>query len=128
MALADASHILVTTFADGGRQASAERIVALPDAEVGFWTPDITAWQPRLAASPVVTVQACNSRGAVDREQPLLEGRARVVLDGPLLQAAREATHAKYGLAVRASGWVDRLKELGGEVTPEGAVVIDVVG
>lgn len=129
MALADAPRLVVTTFPRGAEPvASAEWVVAAGDRRVGFWTPDATAWTARLAGSAVVTVRAANRLGKVDREAPLLEGRAEVVTDGAVLERVREATHAKYGLGAGVAGLVDRVKELGGQKTPEAAIVIDVVG
>lgn len=129
MALADASRLVVTTFdAAGSPLASSEWVVPAGDRGVGFWTPDATAWTQRLAASPVVTLRAANALGVVDREAPLLEGRAEVVGEGVLLAEVRAATRAKYGLRATAAGVIDRVREFGGAATPEGAVVIDVVG
>lgn len=129
MALADAPRLVVTSFPPGAEpQASTEWVVAAGDRRVGFWTPDVTAWVARLSACDVVTVRAANQFGAVDREAPLLEGRAEVVTDGEVLELVRAATRAKYGLGAGVAGIVDRIKELGTDKTPEGAIVIDVVG
>lgn len=129
MALADAARLVVTTFREGSEpEHSTEWVVSAGVGRVGFWTPDATAWTRRLAASAVVTMRAANALGTVDREAPLLEGRAEVVTEGPLLDEVRDATRAKYGLGAAMAGFVDRIHELGGARTPEAAVVIDVVG
>lgn len=129
MALSDAARLIVTTFAAGGvAQASTEWVVPAGDRQIGFWTPDVGDWTQRLAESAVVTVRAANQFGKVVREAPLLEGRAEIVTDGPLLDEVREATRAKYGVGTTVAGVIDRLKELGGPVTPEAAIVIDIVG
>ncbi len=129
MALTDHSHILVTTFnAEGVTEASVEWVVGLPDDRIGFWTPDITGWQTRLAVSPVVTIQACNSRGRVIRAEPLLEGRAELEYAGLVFEQLKKATHDKYGIKASWAGLVDRAKEISGPDTPEGGVVFNIVG
>lgn len=129
MGIADERHVRVTTFGAGGDAvASTEWIVGLADARLACWTPDATGWPARLAASPVVTIQAAGPTGAVRREAPLLEGRAELVTEGPALAEARELTMKKYAVAAPAAGLLDSARELGGTRTPEGAVVITVVG
>lgn len=129
MAITDARHILVTTWdAESRPEATPEWVVGLPDARIGFWTADATEWTRRLAVSGVVSVQACSRTGRVDRQQPVLEGRAELVLSGPVFDEGKAATRERYGVAAGASGVLDRLRELGGDETPEGVVVIDIVG
>ncbi len=129
MAITDARRILVTTWdAEGNAEATPEWVVGLPDARIGFWTADATEWTRRLGHSPVLSVQASGRTGRVDRQQPLLEGRGELVLVGPVFEAVKAATREKYGVATSAAAILDRLKELGGGETPEGVVIIDVVG
>lgn len=129
MAIADERHMRVSTFgASGEPEASTEWVVVLGDSRIGFWTPDATAWTARLAASPVVTVQACGATGTVKREHPLLEGRAELVREGPTFDEVKAAIQAKYALGATAAGLVDKVRELGGTTTPELAVVINIVG
>jgi hypothetical protein len=129
VALTDHSHILVTTFGpDGVAESSVEWIVGLPDDRVGFWTPDVTGWQERLAVSPVVTIQACSSRGKVIRGEPLFEGRAELEFAGVVFDQLRKATHDKYGIRASLAGLVDKARELAGPDTPEGGVVFTIVG
>ncbi len=129
MGVADHKRICVTTFAaDGTAQASTEWVVALGDTRIGIWLPDAAAWAARLAASSsVVTVQACSVTGTVDRTEPVLEGRAELLADGPVYDEVQAATQAKYGLGASVKGLLDTVKEWGGK-TPEGAVVINIVG
>lgn len=129
MGIADYKRILVTTFDEtGAATASAENVVTLSDTRIGCWTPDITTWDGRLVQSNVVTVQACNSGGKPNREEPLFEGRADIELEGALLEEVKAKTFAKYGLGATLESWVDKAKELGGKKTPEGAIVINIVG
>lgn len=129
MPIADERHMRVTTFGPAGEPASStEWVVGLDDSRIGFWTPDSTEWTARLATSPVVTVQASGSTGTVKREQPLLEGRAELLADGPVFDEVKAAILAKYSVAAPAAGLLDSVRELGGTRTPEAAVVIDVVG
>ena len=127
MKLSDAERVMVTTFADGARTATAEWVVQLDDDTVGFWTPDITVWPARLAGSDVVSVQAADDRGRVMIEEPVLEGRAHIVTEGPEFEALRDRTKAKYRIGTAFAGVVDKVKELRGPDTPEGAVVLHIV-
>lgn len=127
MKLADAEKVLITTFADGAQQATAEWVVGLDDDRVGFWAPDVTEWEPRLAASAVVSLQAANDRGRAVLDEPVLEGRAQLVTEGPDFDALRDLTREKYRLGATVASVLDAVKELGGPETPEGAVVIHIV-
>ena len=129
MRLADAQRIQLTTFdATGTPTVSHEWVVDLGADRVGFWTPHATPWQLRLSLTPVVSVQAADGRGRPLREQPVFEGRAELVLDGPELDAARARTKAKYGVGTKLAEAVDKAWELGGTVSPECAVIVHVVG
>lgn len=127
MKVADADKVMVTTFADGARTATAEWVVELDTDRVGFWTPDITGWPARLAASDVVSLQAADSRGRAVLDEPVLEGRAHVITDGPDFDLIRERTRAKYRIGATVAGVVDKVKELRGPDTPEGAVILHIV-
>lgn len=127
MILADAERILVTTFADDQRMATAEWVVGIDSDRVGFWTPDVTAWQERLVASDVVSVQAADHWGKAILDEPVLEGRAHLVLEGREFDVVREATRAKYSVGTAVAGLADKVRELGGSVTPEGVVLIHIV-
>ncbi len=129
MTIRDASRIQVTTFgSDDPAQVTVEWVVSVSDTRIGFWTPNTTTWTTRLAASPVVTVRQCNAFGKVDREEPLFEGRAEVVTEGELFTEVRQDTRGKYALGAAVAGLIDKVSELGGEKTPEGVVIINIVG
>lgn len=127
MKLADADRVQVTTFGADERATTDEWVVGLDDDTVGFWTPDITAWPQRLAHSDVVSLQAADGRGKPIIDEPVLEGRAHVVTEGSELEALRELTQAKYRVGTTVASAVDAVKEWGGSVTPEGAVVLHIV-
>ncbi|SDB80376.1 hypothetical protein GA0111570_102166 [Raineyella antarctica] len=126
--LADADHVLVTAYdTEGGETSSVERVVELADHRVAYWLPDGTGAAERFAAAPVVSVRACSRTGRAKVTDPLLEGRASVVADGPLFDEAKAAIKEKYGLGAGLSAVMDRARELVGEETPEAVVVIDIV-
>lgn len=127
--LADADHILVTAYdAQGGETRSVERVVELGDHRIAYWLPDGTGVAERFAAAPVVSVRACSRTGRPKISEPLLEGRASVLAEGPVFDEARAAIKEKYALGAGLAGVVDRARELVGPDTPEAVVVIDVVG
>lgn len=126
MGLGEADHVLVTTFNPDLK--SVERIAQLPDGRIGFWTPNTAEMASRFAEPQTVIVRICDRGGKVDLEQPLYEGRAVFVAEGPDFDAVKSAVAERHGLAVRLSSTMDRAKELFGAKTPEGVVLIDIVG
>lgn len=127
--LADADHILVTAYdAQGGETSSVERVVELADHRVAYWLADGTGAAVRFAAAPVVSVRSCSRTGRAKASDPLLEGRAFVVAEGPLFDETKAAIKEKYGFGASLTGALDRARELVGEDTPEAVVVINIVG
>ncbi len=127
--IGDAKRIQVTSFgADNATDASTEWVVAVSDTRIGFWTPDITGWEARTATSPVVSVHQCDSFGKVDREQPVFEGRVQILTSGEIFDEVKRDTKGKYAVGAFVAGVVDKVKELGGDETPEGVVLINIVG
>ena len=111
MSLADAKYMLLTTFAkDGSRESTPVWVVPVSDGRVGFWTIDGSDEARRLTDSSMVTVQACNSRGKVNREEPAIQGTAEVVHEGPLFDEVLDKVEDKYGVRVAATKLLDRLK------------------
>lgn len=129
MNLGEADRLVVTTFdAAGQGTSSAEFVVALDEDTVGVWTPHSTPWVERLRLSPVVSVQAASGAGRALRTEPVLEGRARLVTEGADVQAAEKLTREKYGLAAGIVRAVDWAWEVGGQHSPDGVVIIHIVG
>lgn len=126
MGLDNAEHIQLTTFNPDVR--SVERVVRLADGRIGVWTPNGTELRERLPAAATVIVRVCDRGGKVDLEQPLFEGRAEYLASGSVFDEIKELTEKKYGAKVTVANVLDRAKELFGGRTPEGAVVIDIVG
>jgi len=126
--LADAGHILVTAYdRQGGETESVERVVELSDTRVAYWLADGTGTAERFEAAPVVSVRSCSRTGRPKLNEPLYEGRASVVSEGPLFDEAKARIKAKYSIGAGIAGAVDRAKELVGQDTPEAVVVIDLV-
>lgn len=128
MTLADADRLLVTTFAGGVRASTAEWVVGVTEGSVGFWTPDITSWVSRLEPSDVVSVQAADGRGRAVLDEPVLEGRARMETAGATFDDVREATRTKYRIGSTVADMVDAFRDWEGAPSPEGVVVIRIVG
>lgn len=130
MKLSDADRIVVTTFdAAGAQTVSSEWVVEVDHDTVGFWTPHAAPWAERFALTDVVTPQAAGRGGKALREEPVLEGRGHLVAENaPEFAAVKSAIHAKYGAGATLAGLVDKAWELGGTASPEGVVVLHIVG
>lgn len=126
MSLQDAENILVTTFNPDLK--SVERVAMLADGRIGFWSPDATTLAERFAQPQTVIVRICERNGKHDLEQPLYEGRAEYLASGSVFDEIRGLIHEKYGLGLKVENAMDRAKEIFGKKTPEGAVVIDIIG
>lgn len=126
MGLDSAQHIELSTLEPD--EKSVERVVRLADGRIGLWTPDGTDLQRRLPQPATVIVRICDRGGKIDLEQPLLEGRAEYVASGAVFDEIKELTADKYGVKMTIANVVDRAKEVFGGKTPEGAVVISIVG
>lgn len=126
MGLDNAEHIQLTTFDPDVK--SVERVVRLADGRIGAWTPDGTELSKRLPTAATVIVRICDRGGKVDLEQPLFEGRAEFVASGSVFDEIKALTAEKYGAKVTVVNVLDRVKELFGRRTTEGAVVIDILG
>ncbi|WP_425307973.1 hypothetical protein AADG42_04195 [Ammonicoccus fulvus] len=126
MSLLDAEHIMVTTFNPDVK--SVERVGQLADGRIGFWSPDATEMAERFSEPQTVIVRICDRGGKPNLEQPLYEGRAQYLASGSVFDEIRGVIHEKYGLGLKVENAMDRAKELFGKKTPEGAVVIDIIG
>ena len=128
MSLGDAERVVVSTVdASGVATSSAEFCVPLGEHRIALWTPHATPWVERLKHSPVVSVQAASASGRALRAEPVFEGRAELVTDGPEFEAVHDLTSEKYGFAVQLADAVDWAWELGGPKTPHGVVVVNLV-
>ncbi len=129
MRLGDADRVNITTFdAAGEGTTSTNFVVGMDGDRVGLWTTESGPWAQRLELSEVVSLHAATSSGKVLREEPVLEGRARLVLEGEEFDAVRAATQAKYGVAMKMAEVADWAWELGKKATPDGVVVVTIVG
>ncbi len=129
MRLGDADRVNITTFdAAGEGTTSTNFVVGMDGDRVGLWTTESGPWAQRLELSEVVSLHAATSSGKVLREEPVLEGRARLVLEGEEFDAVRAATQAKYGVAMKMAEVAAWAWELGKKGTPDGVVVVTIVG
>ncbi len=129
MRLGDAERVNVTTFdAAGEGTTSTNFVVHMAEDKVGLWTTESGPWTQRLALSDVVSLHAATSSGKVLREEPVLEGRARLVTEGEEFDAVKAATKEKYGLAMKVAEVTDWAWELGGKGTPDAVIVVGIIG
>lgn len=129
MRVGDAERVLITTFdAAGDGTTSTNFVVEVAEDTVGVWSTESGPWTERLALSQVVSVQAATSSGRALREEPVLEGRARMVTEGEEFDRVKNATAAKYGLAMKLAEVTDWAWELGGKGTPDAVIIVSVVG
>lgn len=129
MSLRTADHIIVTSYdAEGRSQTSVERLVPVSDTSIGFWLADAKGAHDRFPDDCVVSVRVCNQRGRAVDTEPVLEGRARIVDEGPQFDEVKAAIHEKYRIGAGLAGVVDRTKELFGGRTPECVVLVNVIG
>lgn len=126
MGLPKVDYVVVTTFSPDVK--TVERVVELADGRFGFWTADAGEMAGRFAEPQTVVVRICDRGGKVDLVQPLFEGRAVFVAEGPDFEAVKSEVAAKHGWATKRENAVDRAKELFGPKTPEGAVVLEIIG
>lgn len=126
MGLQDAEHILVTSFNPDVK--SVERVVRLADGRIGFWSTDAVELAGRFSVPQTVIVRICDRGGKVDLEEPLFEGHAEYVASGSVFDEIKTLTSEKYGLGLKVENVMDRAREIFGRKTPEGAVVINIIG
>ena len=97
MRLGDAERVNVTTFdAAGEGTTSTNFVVHMAEDKVGLWTTESGPWTQRLALSDVVSLHAATSSGKVLREEPVLEGRARLVTEGGMPNLDQPSMRATF--------------------------------
>ena len=84
-------------------------------------------WRIPFIASSLIMLFAVWLRRNL-KESPVFEGRAELVTEGDQLAEAATATRAKYGLAAGITRAVDWAWEVAGTKSPDGLVVIHIVG
>jgi PPOX class probable F420-dependent enzyme len=101
MELADEKYLLLTTYKrSGDAVATPVWAVALDAGKIGFWTSSGSGKAKRLAHTPKVTVQPCDSRGKIKDGTPPVTGTAKVV-SGPELEGIRARIVDKYGFMTK---------------------------
>ncbi|AXE39433.1 hypothetical protein [Acidipropionibacterium virtanenii] len=129
MSLRTAEHMLVTSYDDEGRaRTSLEQLVPVADGQVGYWLADDRGVRERFPDDCVVSVRAATSRGKPVIEEPVVEGRASVLSEGPVYEQIKAAVGDKYPSRSWLSSAVDKTKEIFGGRTPECAVLIHLLG
>lgn len=129
MSLRTAGHMLVTSYDDEGRaQTSLEQLAMVADGQVGYWVADDRGLSERFPDDCVVSVRAATSRGKPVIEEPVIEGRAWVLRQGPDFDRVKAAIRDKYPSRSRFGAVVDRTREIFGGRTPECVVLIRLLG
>lgn len=129
MSLRTAEHMLVTSYDDEGRaQTSLEQLVAVDDGQVGYWLANDQGVRDRFPDDCVVSVRAATSRGKPVIEEPVIEGRASVLADGPDFDRVKAGIREKYPSRSWVSTVMDRTREIFGGRTPECVVLIHLLG
>jgi PPOX class probable F420-dependent enzyme len=101
MELADEKYLLLTTYKrSGDAVATPVWAVALDAGKIGFWTSSGSGKAKRLAHTPKVTVQPCDSRGKIKDGTSPVTGTAKVV-SGPELEGIRARIVDKYGFMTK---------------------------
>ena len=101
MELADEKYLLFTTYKrSGDAVATPVWAVALDAGKIGFWTSSGSGKSKRLAHTPKVTVQPCDSRGKIKDGTSPVTGTAKVV-SGPELEGIRARIVDKYGFMTK---------------------------
>lgn len=101
MELADEKYLLFTTYKrSGDAVATPVWAVALDAGKIGFWTSSGSGKAKRLAHTPKVTVQPCDSRGKIKDGTSPVTGTAKVV-SGPELEGIRARIVDKYGFMTK---------------------------
>jgi len=101
MELADEKYLLFTTYKrSGDAVATPVWAVALDAGKIGFWTSSGSGKAKRLAHTPKVTVQPCDSRGKIKDGTSPVTGTAKVV-SGPELEGIRVRIVDKYGFMTK---------------------------
>ncbi|MEZ5408598.1 MAG: PPOX class F420-dependent oxidoreductase [Acidimicrobiales bacterium] len=114
MTLGDEKYVLLTTFRRNGTPVpSPVWVVALDNGELGFWTSSGSGKAKRLAHTPRVQIQPCDSRGRPTAGTSETEATARLVSAGPELEEIRRKVKAKYGFMTTVTKW---LNTIGGTV------------
>jgi uncharacterized protein len=112
--LADLGHerfVSLTTFRRSGEPVPTPVWVLSDGKAVVVSTPSGAAKLKRIRNDPQVTLQACDRRGKVEPDAPVVEGTAQIIDDSAASEAVSRRLLGKYGLEFRiftAVEWVLR--------------------
>ncbi|WP_027587588.1 hypothetical protein [Acidipropionibacterium thoenii] len=128
MSLRAAERMLITSYdSDGERHTTVEEVVAAGDTQVGFWLANDQGVRDRFPDNAVVSVRAATRRGQAVTEEPMLEGRAFVISEGPVFEQVRKEIFAKY-----KTSWTSAvstgLRNLFAGSTPQCVVLVKLLG
>lgn len=128
MSLRTAEQMLVTSYdSEGQRETSLHQLVPVGDGEVGFWVDNDQGIRDRFPENSVVSVRAATRRGHPITDEPVMEGRAFVVSDGPVFEHVKKDIAEKY-----PESWTSTVsstaKKLFAGRTPECVVIVRLIG
>lgn len=92
-------YVSLTTYKRDGSPASVPVWIAdLGDGTVGFTTASSSWKVKRIRRNPAVTLQPCDSRGAVQHGTSAVSGTTEVRQDGAGFETVKKRIKAKYGV------------------------------
>lgn len=128
MSLRTAEQMLVTSYdAEGQRETSAHQFVPVGDGEVGFLVANDLGIRDRFPENSVVSVRAADRKGRPITDEPVMEGRAFVVSEGPVFEQVKKDIAEKYPEPWTATV-SNTAKKLFGGRTPECVVMLRLIG
>lgn len=114
---------LVTLRKSGEAVASPVWIAPLRDGRAGFTTEATSGKVKRIRNNSAVTMQACNVRGKIKPNAPVVSATALVVT-GSAHREVHDAIRAKYGIVVSMISIGDTFKKMFGKRKTPTAVVL----
>ena len=110
MSIADHKYVSFTTFKKNGDAVSCPVWIApLGNGSAGFTTDATSGKVKRLRNNPKITLQACDMRGRVKADQPVVEATA-IPVTGADAESVTAAIKKKYGFPVAVIGALAALR------------------
>jgi hypothetical protein len=128
MSLRTAEQMLVTSYdAEGERETSLHQLVPAGDGEVAFWVANDQGVRERFPENSVVSVRPATRRGRPVTDEPVMEGRAFVLAEGPVFEQVKKDIAEKY-----PESWTSTVSNTARKLfagrTPECVVIIKLIG
>ena len=123
MTISDEKYVASTTYRKSGTAVPTQTwICALDGSRVGFWTSSGSGKYKRLRNNPRITLQPADARGRLKAGSRPVEGTVDLVTAGADFDAIRSRIHAKYGMMVPLTRFLNAVANLGKRKFPYGDV------